>query len=110
MQNTLLLVLAWVIDTLFTIPLTVVVSIQNRRRLSAYHFNIALHYDYKWCSQLFYGYDGHTVSAVIYKKAYIEHNDSYVKYVLLVNWLFNDDFHCLDAYVKEFVKRGEACQ
>ena len=101
-MNTFLLIVAWVFDTLFTVPLTIIKSIQNRHRLSSYHFNVALHYDYKWCSQLFYGYDGHSVSAVIFKKAFNEENKKYVKYVDFVNWIFNDDFHCFDAYNKEF--------
>ena len=101
-MNTLLLIIAYIIDTVFTIPLTIIKSIQNRKRLGSYHFNVALHYDYKWCSQLFYGYDGHSVSAVVFKKAYEEENKKYVKYVEIINWMFNDVSHCHAAYDKEF--------
>ena len=103
-MNTLLLIVAYLIDAVFTVPLTIIKSIQNRKRLDSYHFNVALHYDYKWCSQLFYGYDGHSVSAVIFKRAYVDKNHKYVKYVKFVNWVFRDVMHCRNAYTKEFVE------
>ena len=100
-MNTMLLIIAYVIDTIFTVPLTLYKSYQNRKRLGSYHYNVALHYDYKWCSQIFYGYDGHTVSAVCYNKL-INGNARYAKYVYMIDLIFREDTHCKTAYEKEF--------
>jgi hypothetical protein len=104
-MSTILLIIAYFIDTIFTVPLTLLKSIQNRKRLSEYHYNIALHYDYKWCSHLFQGYDGHSVSAVCWKRYRIDNNKKYLKYVRIINKVFRDNFHCENAYIYEFITK-----
>ena len=100
-MNTLLLIIAIIVTVVGFIPLLVWQTIK-KKNLGSYHLNLATNIDYMWASLLF-GTDGHTISAIIYKRSL--DNDRYKKYVNAINRLFDDDLHCRLAYEYEFVTK-----
>ena len=100
MKNTILLILAIFITIVGFVPLLLIQSYRRFTDLDVFHLGVAVSLDHLWCKMIF-GIDGHTVSAVIYKK--IKEGDlSYEKYVKTVNWLFRDKSHCKSAYNFEY--------
>ena len=101
-MHTFLLIVAIIVTVIGFMPLLLIHSYRNRKQLGKYHLNLATNIDYIWASLLF-GTDGHTVSAICYKKSLT--NDKYTKYINAINWVFNDDLHCELAYEYEFITR-----
>ena len=101
-MNTLLLIIAITITSVMFIPLLLVQSLRYKDNLGHFHFNLAKNIDYMWASLLF-GSDGHTVSAICYKK-YIGGNNKYKYAVIFIDWLFDDTNHCIESYINEFTK------
>ncbi len=102
-MNTLLLILAAAITLVLFVPLFIIQSIRRSGTLGEYHLNLAVNIDYVW-GALFFGTDGHTVSAVVYFRM-MNGYCGYRKYVNAINWLFSDDMHCRRAWQHEFLKR-----
>ena len=100
-MNTILLIIAIIVTAIGFIPLLLWQSFK-RKNVKTYHLNLATNIDYTWASLLF-GTDGHTVSAICFKRSLI--NDRYKKYVNFINRLFNDDIHCEVAYEYEFITK-----
>jgi len=65
---------------------------------SEFFFGLALSLDYVG-GNLLYGYDGKTVSAITGKLSHEEGKAK--KFERLINWLFDDNKHCYNAYIKE---------
>ena len=101
-MNTFLLMLAIFVTMVLFVPLLVVQSLRRAGTLSAYHFNLAKNIDYMWGSLLF-GVDGHTVSAICYKRS-LGNKNRYKRCVSLINFVFRDAMHCREAYIHEFRK------
>ncbi len=99
-MNTLLLVIAIMLTSVLFIPLLLVQSIRNRKRLGEYHYNLALNIDYMWGSLLF-GEDGHTVSSEVYKRAK-KGKRKYLVFMKIINFMFANDVHCLQSFIKEY--------
>lgn len=110
-RNLALLLLA-IITSLILIPITLIrnfiYKIWQFEELSSYIFSIAHGIDVMGASVLF-GTTYKTVSGVVGKKAEGErsvgHSKSYIyPFEKMINWLFNDPTHCVDAYRKEYLK------
>ena len=101
MVDALLLIVAIALTAVLFLPFLLIQSIRRRHDLSSYYFNLAKNIDYVWCSLIF-AEDGHTISAICYKRLVEGKNIKYLYAVRAINWLFNDERHCFDSYVHEF--------
>lgn len=103
MREFILFLIALVITVLLFIVGLVIQTIRYLYKgydLGSWYFALAKSIDYQWCT-LIYGTDGHTVSAITYKKAIKD--DKYHKLQMkVINFLFRDDYHCEKAYQNEY--------
>lgn len=93
MRDYLLLIFAL---TLF-IPIFLVghiIHLFKGASMKRYAYNIAIHLDEAGGAMLFNSED-HTISAMAYEK-----NIRWL--VVLIDWIFRDTHHCVDAWVREF--------
>lgn len=104
MMNTILLVAAIMLTFVLFLPLLLIHTIRRGKTLGKYYLNLAVNIDYVWGALLF-GTDGHTVSAICYKRRMTY--TRYRKYVRLINWLFDDNTHCKTSYEYEFITRPQ---
>ncbi|DAB40290.1 MAG TPA: hypothetical protein CFH81_08835 [Sulfurovum sp. UBA12169] len=69
-------------------------KLRHRFSMTGYAYNIALHIDRAGGAMLFNS-ENKTISAMAYEK-----NIRWL--VVLVNWIFRDQYHCLHAWQDEF--------
>lgn len=71
-------------------------TIRGRFDHKKFSYNLAKNIDYVG-GTLFFNSDGHTISAMVYKKRIFWAENA-------INWMFRDENHCFDAYMHEFSK------
>ena len=103
MRSFLLFVFALLV-LLIALPLIVIIRLFSKtaNERSAFFFLLAKNLDYTG-GTLLYDSDAKTVSAFTGKLVFETNESKKIAYFeRLINWLFNDDKHCFNAYVKEF--------
>ena len=99
LRSIVLLIGAVLVTFIGFVPLLATQSFINKKSLGELYLNIAISLDHLWC-KLIFGVSGHTVSAYVYKLK-LEDN-RYMKYVKTINFIFQDELHCQNAYKHEF--------
>lgn len=71
--------------------------IRLKPEFSNYLFGLAKAFDYLF-AYLIFGVHGHTVSAIVFKK-------QIGWAIIFIDWLFQDDTHCMKQFLYEFKKK-----
>jgi len=70
-----------------------------RDELTTYLYRIGVAID-QLLATMIWNTEDHTISAIAFK-------NKYERLVNFINWLFRDESHCRESYVKEYIMREE---
>lgn len=103
MINFGLFLFAFIVLSIFWLPIFIIQIVRYKLKgydLGAWFKALATSIDYLGAA-LIYGAIGYTISAIAYKKA-IKGDKLHIVFEKVINWIFQDEYHCQKAYIKEY--------